>query len=144
MTVKVRGTTISIGTTAATAATDTYTLIDGAKMLNGLLGPEFSEIDVTDLGDTYRQSAKGVADAGDLEIGGNYSKTDTGQGALETAAKDDNAADDDPYNFKIVQPDAGIVYVKARVMSFRVQYGTNANVIEFRAKLSLTDAYVEA
>lgn len=139
---RVRGTTIHIGTTAATASSDTYTEIGGAKMLPGSIGPEFAEIEVTTLADVYKQSIKGVADAGDLEIGGNYDNADTGQTALAAAADDDDAVN--VYNVKIVTPNARQFYVKARVMSFRTQFGTNTNALEFRSKLSLVAKPVEA
>lgn len=139
---RIRNTEIYIGTTAATASSDTYTKIGGAKMLSGALGVEWSEIDATTLDDNYRQSVKGVGDAGDIEIGGNYDHADTGQTALKAAADDDD--DTNVYNIKIVQPNGRLVYLKGRVMSFRVQYGTNANLKEFRAKASLTAAYTEA
>lgn len=139
---RVRGITIHIGSTAATAATDTYTEIGGAKMVGGSIGPEFSEIDTTTLVDVYKQSVKGVADAGDVEIGGNFDHADTGQTALATAADDDDSVN--VYNVKIVIPNARQYYLKARVMSFRTQFGTNTNVLEFRSKLSLVAKPVEA
>lgn len=132
---KVRGTLIYIGTTASVASTDTYVEITGAKVINGEIGGEAAEIDATVLADTYKQAVKGVMDAGDLTIGGNYNHADAGQTALATAAAVD---DDGVYNFKLVQPNARIRYVKARVFGFKKAYGNNTALLEFRSKLSLT------
>lgn len=139
---RARGTTVHIGTTAATAATDTYEEVVGAKMIGGTMGIDWSMIDVTALTDVYKQEIKGVADAGDVELGGNYIHDDNGQEALAAAAADDDTTN--IYNIKFVRPDGRIVYLKARVTSFRTQAGTNTNVWEFRCKLSLTALPVEA
>lgn len=132
---KVRGSTIHIGTTATTASSDTYTEVKGCKAYQGDIGIEYGEIDVTTIPDEVKQSGKGIADAGDLTLGGIYDHADAGQQALKTAGE---ASDDSVYNFKIVQPNGRIRYIKARAMGFRLSYGTNADVIQYKSKLSLT------
>lgn len=141
MTTKVRGLVCKIGTTAADPSGDTFVEIGGAKVLNAQIGAEYSEIDATTLTDLFRQVVKGVANAGTIEIGGNYDATDAGQADLKAAA--DEPDDDTPYNLQFVDANRTAT-VKARVFSFRKTYGTNANLVEFRSKLVLTAAYTEA
>lgn len=138
-TTKVRRSTFEIGTTAATAASDTYTEIGGAKALSGTFGPTFAAIDTTTFADDFRQEVKGMADAGSVELGGNYDRTDAGVADLEAAAAE--ADDDTPYNFRWTAANGERVTFKARVMSFTLQVGTSTNVVEYRARLKLTAAH---
>ena len=68
--VKIRGLLIAIGTVSATHLTDTYADIEGAKMAGGSPGKTWSEIDITTLTDVYKQTTKGIADAGSFELSG--------------------------------------------------------------------------
>lgn len=142
-----RGTTISIGTTAATASSDTYTLIEGARAIDGMGGITWSQIDGTILTDTYKQTMKGTADAGTMQIGGPRDSAAggalaAGLAALKLAAEDDT--DPDIYNFKIVLASGRIRYVKARAFGFTEQIGNNTNLLEWRASLVLQAAPTEA
>lgn len=145
--VRTRGTTISIGTTAATAASDTYTEIEKARAIDGTLGTTWSQIDATVLTDTYKQTIKGVADGGTLTIGGPVYQDAAGDGlapgqaALKAACLDDT---DDIYNIKFTGADGRIRYIKARVFGFTVQAGNNANLQEYRATLIVQAAHTEA
>lgn len=145
--VKTQGLVISIGTTAATASTDTYTEIEGCKMAGGSPGITWSELDGTELKDTYKQSLKSLADAGTIELMGNLNVDPatglaTGQAALKTAAED--SSDPDIYNFKFVLANGRIWYVKARVFGFTRQMGSVSNLLEFRSQLRVTAALTEA
>jgi len=144
---KAQGTTIAIGTTAATASSDTYTVIEGAKVLGGLWGVTFAELDGTVLTDTDKQTLKGLRDAGRMEIGGNIKEDPAtglaaGQLALENAAKDVDG--DDIYNFKITMQNGRIYYLKARVFSFQRQVGQNTNLREFKSVLIQQSLFTEA
>jgi len=144
---RVRGTTFSIGTTAATASTDTYTEIEKCKAVDGTFGQSWSSIDVTTIKDRFAQAMKGVADAGAITVGGPVMQESAdglaaGQAALKAAADDDS--DPDIYNFKVVSTSGRILYLKARVMSFTRQFGQNSNVEEFRSQLKLQDIFTEA
>lgn len=140
MTIKTRGTTFSIGTTAANHATDTYTEIAGARVLPGQIGTTWATADVTTLKDDFRQDVKTLADAGSIDLTANYEPGDAGQTALSAA--NDEGDDDTPYNFKIAFANGDIAYVKARVMSFTITPGGPTNVIEMRSRLRLTKAQV--
>lgn len=139
---KTRGTTIFIGTTAATAATDTYVEIEKCKILGGNLGKTWSAIDVTTLKDVYKQETKGVADGGKLEIGG-ILLSDSVDGSFAPGIQalsdaNDDESDPDVYNIKIVRPNNAIAYLKCRVMGFTTTMGTNSNVHEYKATLTNT------
>lgn len=141
MATKIRGTRFYIGTTAATASTDTYEEIGNCKMGGGTFGVTWSEIDTTVLTDTYKQGAKGIGDAGSIELTGQYDHADDGQADLKAAALAD---DDTPYNLKVALTNARNVFVKVRVMSFTTALGNNTNVREFKAMCKVTDAFAEA
>lgn len=144
---KTRGTIIAIGTTAATASSDTYTTIEGARAIDGLAGINWSQIDATVLSDTYKQTMKGVADAGSLTLGGPRMSESSdglaaGLAALKAAAE--HESDPDIYNFKITLANTRIRYIKARVFQFQEQLGNNAALNEWRATLLLQAAPTEA
>lgn len=141
MATKIRGTRFYIGTTASVASTDTYEEIADCKMGGGTFGVTWSEIDITVLTDTYKQGAKGVGDAGSIELTGIYDHTDNGQTDLQAAALADT---DTPYNLKVALTNARNVFVKVRVMSFTTALGNNTNVREFKALCKVTAAYSEA
>lgn len=149
---KVRGTRFYIGgkTSAATPQTDaTWKEIKGAKALGGTLGTSWGTGDATVLTDTYKQSFKTIADAGSMDIGGNYfadgntANKDPGQAALQAAALD--TADDDVYNFKAVQAGNGMItYFVGRVTSFETPFGANTNLREFKSKIMFIQPPAEA
>jgi hypothetical protein len=133
------GIKIFIGTTAASASSDSYTEIEGARALTNAFGVSFASIDTTALSDSYKQTMKGLADAGSLQIGGMV-KTDpttgelaAGQDALQDAAED--VSDDNVYNFKVVRVNGSGYYLKARVMSFTRTLGQNTNTEDFTSNL---------
>lgn len=141
-----RETTVHIGTTAATASTDTYVEIENVRAIEGAAGITWSQIDATVLKDLYKQTRKGVADAGTLTLGGPIKKDAstglaTGLAALKTAAADESHG---IYNFKFVQADGRIQYKKAIVFSFTEQVGNNSNLLEFRSILIFQAAHTEA
>jgi len=133
------GTKIFIGTTAVTASSDTYKEIEGAKALSNAFGVSYASLDVTALSDLWKQTEKGLGDAGSLQIGGMV-KTDqatgglaAGQSALEAAALD--RSDDNIYNIKIVRLNGSGYYMKVRVMSFTRTLGQNTNTEDFTSSL---------
>ncbi|ADJ24764.1 hypothetical protein Hden_2969 [Hyphomicrobium denitrificans ATCC 51888] len=133
------GTKIYIGTTAATASTDTYKEIEGAKALSNAFGVSFASLDVTALSDLWKQTEKGLGDAGSLQVGGMV-KTDqatgelaAGQAALEAASLD--RSDDNIYNIKIVRLNGSGYYMKVRVMTFLRTFGQNTNTEDFTSSL---------
>lgn len=145
--VRNRGTTIAIGTTAATAASDSYTPLEGVVTIDGNIGVTFAQIDATVLTDTYKQTVKGVADAGTLTLNGHLDETAasgplTGLAALQTAALD--ADDTDIYNFRLTRANGRIQYIKARAFSFQRRYGNNGQLIGFTSTLMLQAAPAEA
>lgn len=135
-TTKIRDSAFEIGTTAANAATDTYTEIGGAKAVGGNFGLSFAAIDATTLADSYRQEVKGLADAGAIDLAGNYDRTDPGIVKLAAAAAQDD--DDTPFNFRWTAKNGERVIFKARVMSFTPSIGSPTNLYEYRSRLKLT------
>lgn len=135
----IRGTQLFIGTTATNATGDTYTEIVGGKAYQGEYGPEAADVDATEIIDLVKQSDKGLADYGDITIGGNYRWDDPGQILLKAAAA---PSDQGVYNFKFAHPNGRVAYVKARVFGFR--QSMSAEIQQFKSKLSLTAAVVEA
>jgi hypothetical protein len=148
--VRTRGTVLHIGTTAATASSDTYVEIENTRTIEGTAGISWSSIDATVLKDTYAQVMKGVADAGSLTLGGIAFRDNSGSApflapglaALKAAAEDDS--DPDTYNLKAVDADGLVTYYKVKVMSFTLQRGNNTNLVEFRSMVKLLAAPVEA
>lgn len=133
------GTKVYIGTTAASAATDSYTEIEGCKVLSNSFGINFAQIDVTALADDFKQTIKGLADGGSLQIGGMV-KLDpatgelaAGQAALKAAAED--VSDDNIYNLKVERKNGGGYYFKARVFTWQQTEGQNTNTEDFTSNL---------
>lgn len=146
--VRSRGTTFHIGTTAATASSDTYVEIEKARALEGAFGGTWSQIDKTTIKDRYKKTMKGVADAGTITLGGLIMRDSAdgglaaGQAALKAAWDDDS--EPSVYNLKIVGGDGTIAYLKVEVFSFTDQVGSNTNLNEFRSVLMLQEAPVFA
>lgn len=144
---KTQGLRFYIGTTADDGTTDTYTQIKRCKAFDAF-GLESPVIDVTAYEDTVKQKLKGVADAGDLAIGGNRVFTDAGQNALKAASED---AGDTPYNFRVEKDGAGASAAnlrwsfKAMVTMFRDKPGAVDNgVMEYEGKLAVTSAVTQS
>jgi hypothetical protein len=93
------GTKVYIGTTAATAATDTYTEIGGVTSISAF-GKTFNEVTHTPLADRAVRKHKGSYNDGNIELEMAELPEDDGQTALETALDSDF-----DYNFKIEQND---------------------------------------
>lgn len=144
--VRSRGTTYHIGTTAATASSDSYVEIEKCRALDGAFGKTWSTINATTLKDVFEQHMKGVANGGTLTLAGPaYAEATDGHAAGQAALK--AAADADltePYNFKIVASNGRTFYLKVQIMSFTVQVGNNTNLLEFRSQLLLQGQYAEA
>lgn len=111
---------VSIGTataeyTEAALAADTYVLIDGIRTI-GNFGDTFSTISVDEVGDGRTRKAKGVANAGTMELTCSRRINDAGQIAMVAAAESPAA-----FNFKIELPNGDGTfetnYVSALVMS---------------------------
>jgi hypothetical protein len=93
------GSTLSIGTTATVAATDTYAAIGN---ITGLpeYGRVYSEIKFSPLSSRAVQKFKGSYDDGSVSVPMGKDLSDAGQAALQTALDSD-----DDYNFKVVDND---------------------------------------
>jgi hypothetical protein len=146
--IRTRGTVISIGTTASTASSDTYTVIEDCRSVDGAFGPQWQMADSSTLSDTYTQGIKTVANGGQITLGGLVFEDNAdgglapGQAALKAAADDDT--EPDIYNLKLASPGGAIVYLKVQVSSFTIQFGNNTNLKEFRAQCMVRAAYTTA
>lgn len=94
------GTTLYLGTTATTAATDSFTQIGSLESI-GQYGINFAEVTFEDLSLGEEFSYKGKRADGSIPIGLGWDVSDSGQAAMLAAvlAKDD-------YNFKVQYNDA--------------------------------------
>lgn len=143
---KTQGIRVLIGTKATDGSADTYTQVKRCKVI-GELGAEAPIIDATALEDNAKEKLKGIADNGDVEIGGNRVYTDAGQNALEAAAIDN---DDTPYNCRIELPGAAaggatLRYAfKAIVSKFRTKPGQVDGLVEFTAMVAITGAITQS
>lgn len=145
--VRNRGTAIAIGTTAATASSDTYQALEGVVTIDGNLGGVAAQIDGTVLTDTYKQTLKGVADAGTITLNGHLDEVAAtglldGLADLEAAFLDFD--DTNIYNFKLTRANGRIQYIKARVFSFQRRYGNNGQLLGYTSVLMLQAAPTEA
>jgi hypothetical protein len=131
------GTVISIGTTAATASSDTYTAIGEVVSFDGP-GGSASVIDVSHLGSTAREKRKGLKDSGQFSITVNRIFSDVGQTALITAQDED-----EPYNVKVLYPSGHIHYLKALVMEFKITGGGVDDVLRGTVTFEITGAVTQ-
>ena len=137
--IKNAGTTMKVGATAgASPSVD----VNGITNLDRV-GESRSEIDVTALSDDWRKRIKGVRDAGQIRVTGNWSNQDQGQSILAGAV-----ADDDAYKFEIAFDDSlGTNATKfafdAHVIQFDAQPGTVDGQVQFTCVLSVDGAITE-
>ncbi len=131
---KSQGTTVWIGTTASDESGDTFVQIKDVKTI-GELGVESAILDATALEDAGKTKKKGMADYGNLDIGGQSVPDDAGQDALLDAAEDDG---DDPYNFRVIRPSGKAYKFKAIVPKMRTNIGGVDGIIMFAAQLAIT------
>lgn len=142
---KSQGIVVYIGTTASDPSGDTFTQVKRVKRI-GELGPEAPIIDATALEDSAKEKLKGIADSGDVELGGNRVYTDAGQNALKAAAEDTG---DVPYNFRVEVPGAGAAGAdirysfKALASKFRDNPGQVDGLVEFAAMLAISGAITQ-
>jgi hypothetical protein len=143
--VRTRGVEVSIGTTAATASSDTYTVIENCRAVPGALGTSWQMADSSRLSTRYTPGVKTVANAGSITLEGLVYEDAAdgsiapGQAALRAAAADETVPA--IYNLKIAAPGAPVVYVKVQISSFTLQKGNSSNIKEFRATCVLRAAY---
>lgn len=132
--VKSRGTVLHIGTKAVNHASDSYTEVPGTVTIAGTVGTKWSEIDVTELVDTEKQTMKGVLDRGRYTFTGNIHESvlsglDAGLAALQAAADDDD--DDTPYNIKLVKSNGRVKFLKVHLFEYNESINGQNNVHGF-------------
>jgi hypothetical protein len=132
------GSTISIGTKAADAATDTYTLI-GEVVSIGEYGKTYNEISHLPLSTRAKQKFKGSYDDGNLSLNLGNDLEDDGQAAALVALDDDDA-----FNFRIEYNDKATPsghgsyrYFKGRVMSFKESVPGTDSIIGATCAISI-------
>ena len=136
------------GNTLALASESSWTQIGGVKGTSGGAGVSYGTTDASSFGDTFKQMAKTMAEAGDLELTMNYLIADAGQVALRAAAANKSNV---PYNFKIeVDDDAASVgdnptkiLTKVRVLSFENTIGGVNSLYEAKSKMVSTSGWTE-
>lgn len=140
---KVAGSQFKIGTTAASASSDTYTQIEGAKVVGGDVGGTFQVVDSTDIEDLVKQETKTLLDPGTVDLEMHEVVGDAGQNALKAAFDDTGDA---PYNFEVAYPNGDKRRYKAKVLSYQPQIGGATALRMIRSRLSLTEVstYVPA
>jgi hypothetical protein len=100
------GTKLYIGTTAADALTDTFTLVGSLNSI-GEYGPQFADVTFEDLSTGLIEHFKGARDDGTVQVGLGKDMNDAGQLAVRAAL-----LVDDKYNFKIEDADSAPVETK--------------------------------
>lgn len=111
------GTTLSIGTTASTASSDSYTLVGSLNALPEV-GDEYDDVSFEDLGVAEYVHNTGAKNHASITVGIGRDLSDGGQTAVK-AANGVNSY----YNFKIIYPDGTIDYVKAKVQAYKTAPG---------------------
>lgn len=132
------GTSISIGTTSATPASDTYTLI-GEVVNIPAFGKQYQEITHLPLSTRETQKFKGSFNSGSVELQLGMDLEDEGQADLIAALDSDDA-----YNFKVELPTGHLRYFKARVMSYNENIGSTDGIVGATATLSIIGAITRA
>lgn len=111
------GTTLSIGTTATTASSDSYTLI-GSLSAVPEYGVKYDNVRFEDLGLAEYLDNTGAKNPSSMSVSVGRDLADAGQVAVK-AANGVNSY----YNFKLVHPDGTIDYFKAKVQGFATAPG---------------------
>lgn len=111
------GTTISIGTTAATASTDSYTLIGELSTLPAT-GDEYTDVPFENLGTASYEHNTGPKNAAAMSVGIGRDLSDAGQTAVR-AANGVNSY----YNFMLTYPNGEKDYLKAKVQGYSTAPG---------------------
>lgn len=127
------GTKFSIGTTAATFASDTFTVV-GEIVNIGEFGKEYQEITHQPVGSRATQKFKGSYNNGTITLQLGADLADAGQTALKTALDSDS-----DYNVRVelnnaltsgAGPHHGTQYdFKGKIMSYKVNAGGANNVV---------------
>ena len=131
--VKTRGSELWLGTKADNHLTDSYTQVPGSVTWQGNVGPQWSEMDVTELTHTDAQIEKNLRNLGRLTFTGNLhqevaSGSVAGLVALEAAANDGVPGN---YNIMLVKSNGRRKYLKVGVFQFQETYGSGGNVNGF-------------
>lgn len=126
------GTSISIGTTSATASSDTYKLIGEVTNVSEF-GREYQEITHQPMNSRETQKFKGSYNSGSVTLQLGADLEDDGQAALVAALDSDSK-----YNFKITYPTGDIRYFKAAVMSYKENPQNTNSIIGASVTLSIS------
>lgn len=132
--INVKGTVLSIGTTAVSPVSDSFVPIGEVLSFDGPGGTS-TLIDVSHLQSTSKEKRKGLRDEGQFTLNLNGIFSDAGQQALINAEDDD-----DPYNVRVVYTDGTQDDFKALVMQFRSSGGGVDEVIRAQVTLEITGA----
>jgi len=123
---------------------DTYTQVGEVEDM-GEFGDQWNETTFESLADSRTRHLKTTRDAGTAQMVIGFDSSDAGQAAVEAALESVN-----DYTFKITANDEGsgspsnptTIYFRAKVMSYRFQFGTNGNVIRVTMNLAINSALV--
>jgi hypothetical protein len=115
------GCSISIGTTATTASSDTYTLL-GETVTVPQFGLAYDSFGFVALADGFERIFKSTGKGGTIQVSLGRKASDTGQAAAQVALTSHL-----DYNFKVVLNDSSegtgssgtILYFKAKVLSYQ-------------------------
>ena len=133
------GTKIFIGGKGALAAETGWVEIGEVEDL-GEFGRKYNKIEVKSLGNRGIRKAKSSFDDGSIRLKIHADADDLGQDALATAVDDDDA-----YNFKIEENDAGdgvgatptTSKFRAKVMGMPKSVGSGDSVVDFTVELEI-------
>lgn len=136
------GCTISIGTTATTLTTDSYTPIAEVVTIPPI-GLLYTSITFASLADGYERFFKAIGQGGSPQIGLGRKASDDGQAACITAL-----ASHLDYNFKLALNDASdvsgshptLIFFKAKVMSYQTGPFTTSAVVMATVQLGINAA----
>lgn len=135
------GYVLSIGTTAATASTDTYQSIGEITNVPAF-GKSFQEVTHNPVGNRETQKFKGAYNSGSVTIDLAMDVNDAGQSDVLDALDSD-----DLYNFRLEYNDAATGgghgsyrYFKARVMSYTENPGNVNSVVTAQIMLGIQGA----
>lgn len=147
------GSTLAIGTTLATPngtqaeyEADSYTTVGSVESISEF-GDQRSSVTFASLGDGRMQKARGIADAGDIEVVYAHSTGEAGQAAMKAAFAATSQSTDE-FNFRVqlndqISTSPTRYYFRARVLSDRQLELTNDGVVRKKAMLAINTAVRE-
>lgn len=137
--IKNAGTKLTVG---ATPGASPSVEVKGTSNIDRI-GESRTAIDITDLSDEWRKRLKGVRDAGQIRLTGNWSNQDQGQTILSGGV-----ADEGVYKFEVEFDDSGGANptkfeFDAHIIQFDTQPGGVDQQVQFTCVLSLDGGITE-